>query len=114
MNKQHIKQLYNEAEKAVTGSDIKCPGCGAIIVKTTYQKKFCGTVCKDKYWNKVKPNPASHYRKYNVGEKSHEAFKERVENNSYSTFSQSEASGWPMGVDEGPESWGSDYFDKNE
>lgn len=105
MNKQHMIQLYNKADKAHIGSTIKCPACGEDVIKTVYQKKFCHTVCKDKYWNTVKPNHKSHYTKYNVGEKSYTSFKERVESDRYSEFSQSEAGGWPMGIDEGPEGW---------
>lgn len=105
MKQKHMKQLYALADKAPTKSEIKCPACGDTIIKNTYQKKFCNPVCKDKYWNTIKPNPASHYTKYNVGEKSYRSFQERVSNNSYSSFSQSEVAGWPSGIDEGPEGW---------
>lgn len=71
MKAQQMKYLYERAELAKTGSNINCPACNSEIKKTTYQKKFCNPICKDKYWNTVKPNPASHYTKYNVGKKSY-------------------------------------------
>lgn len=53
-----MKDRYQVAKLAKTGSTIICPTCGKSHTKTSYQKVFCsnGTKnkahnCKDKYWN---------------------------------------------------------------
>ncbi len=54
-----IKELYNKAKSAKVGEECRCPSCGTTFIKTNYQQAFCksktGTICKDKYWNKVMP-----------------------------------------------------------
>lgn len=57
-NIKRMKDLYQVAKQAKTGSTIVCPTCGKKHTKTTYQKVFCsnGTKnkahnCKDQYWN---------------------------------------------------------------
>lgn len=55
-----IEKAYQAVKSAKVGSDCKCPSCGSLFTKTSYQQAFCktksGTVCKDKYWNTVTPN----------------------------------------------------------
>lgn len=46
-----MKERYQTAEKARVGQDINCPACNNKIKKRSYQHKFCGTKCKDRYWN---------------------------------------------------------------
>jgi uncharacterized protein with PIN domain len=56
-------QRYHAAKSAKTGSSIRCPQCGKLITKTTYNKVFCSngrtvkgrSSCKDAYWNAVNP-----------------------------------------------------------
>jgi len=44
---------YSVAESASVRCFIRCPACNAKIRKRSYQHKFCGTHCKDRYWNTV-------------------------------------------------------------
>lgn len=53
-----FKARYDIAKAAQTGSNINCPVCNKVHVKTTYHKVFCsnqktrkGGNCKDHYWN---------------------------------------------------------------
>lgn len=53
-----FKARYDIAKAAATGSNINCPVCNKVHVKTTYHKVFCsnqktrrGGNCKDHYWN---------------------------------------------------------------
>jgi len=50
------KARYNSATKAKVGFSISCPRCGKKIIKNTYNKRFCSSKCKDKYWNTVEPS----------------------------------------------------------
>lgn len=58
-NKKLLKAAYDAAKAAPMQSNIICPSCGTVHVKTNYQSVFCkskgGTVCKDNYWNNVTP-----------------------------------------------------------
>ena len=73
-----LKKIYVITKNAKVGEIITCPGCGENIIKTSYQHTFCDKICKDRYWNNVdsrkrnRKHPPSHYRKYNVGDKSYE------------------------------------------
>lgn len=47
---------------------IKCKYCGKLFEKKSYQQKFCCPRCKQKYWDKVKPDRHKdplYYDKYN-------------------------------------------------
>ena len=54
-----LKEAYKLAKEAKVGTEICCPSCNTVFIKTNYQSAFCktlgGTVCKDKYWNTVTP-----------------------------------------------------------
>lgn len=56
---QKIKLAYKTAKDKKVGETACCPSCGTEFVKSNYQQAFCktkgGTVCKDKYWNRVIP-----------------------------------------------------------
>lgn len=77
LTKKQMIAIYKMCKHSEVGEEMRCPGCGKIITKKSYQHKFCNQQCKDHYWNTVDPrkknrhNPPSHYRKYNVGEKSY-------------------------------------------
>jgi len=77
LTRKQMIAVYKMCDLTKVGGEMRCPGCGEIIIKKTYQHKFCGQQCKDRYWNTVDPrkknrkNSSSHYRKYNVGEKSY-------------------------------------------
>ena len=56
------KERYIVAQAAKVGTDIHCPVCNKLHIKTTYHKIFDkngkkqkGGNCKDKYWNTVDP-----------------------------------------------------------
>lgn len=55
-----MKVIYNKNKTAKVGSECICPVCKTEFKKVSYQQVFCGskggTICKDKYWNKVTPN----------------------------------------------------------
>lgn len=74
---------YDDAKRAKTGTTIRCPTCGRLHVKTTYNKIFCSnqkTVkrgplsCKDAYWNRVDEDKRS-YRPHE-GKRSYRPHKE--------------------------------------
>ena len=44
---------YEVAKESKVGARIHCPGCGRELVKKSYQHKFHGTKCKDRYWNTI-------------------------------------------------------------
>jgi hypothetical protein len=46
-----MKPIYEINSMLKVGSKMYCPYCRKIIVKKSWQHKFCGTECKDKYWN---------------------------------------------------------------
>jgi len=50
---------YELNKETKVGGNCVCPSCKTTFVKETYQQVFCktkgGTICKDKYWNKVDP-----------------------------------------------------------
>lgn len=49
-------------------SKIKCKNCGKHFEKKSYQQKFCCPRCKQKYWDRVKPDRHKdpfYYEKYN-------------------------------------------------
>ena len=56
-NKPSLIALRKKAQEASIGSEIKCPSCGTMHVKKSYNTIFCkskgGSVCKDNYWNNV-------------------------------------------------------------
>ena len=49
--------LYEVAKATKTGSECKCPGCGSMFTKKSYQQAFCSNKgrnnCKDRYWNRA-------------------------------------------------------------
>lgn len=50
------------------GKKIKCKNCGKTFEKKTYQQKFCCPRCKQKYWDRVRPDRHKdplYYEKYN-------------------------------------------------
>lgn len=58
-----MTERFARATRAETGATIECACCGRLIVKKTYQQKFCPVVkgkkksyrCKDRYNNTVNP-----------------------------------------------------------
>jgi hypothetical protein len=56
---QKVKLAYQTAKDKKVGETAICPSCGTEFVKSNYQQAFCkskvGTICKDKYWNRVTP-----------------------------------------------------------
>ena len=54
-SKLMMSKLYLIAEESKVGARIKCPACSRELTKKSYQHKFCGTKCKDRYWNRVDP-----------------------------------------------------------
>lgn len=50
-----VKQ-YNLNKTKKVNEVIICHSCGKSIVKTTYNKSFCSTKCKDNYWNNIDDN----------------------------------------------------------
>lgn len=46
-----MRERYDTNEYAKCKTWIECAYCEKQIIKTTYHKKFCSTICKDKYWN---------------------------------------------------------------
>lgn len=71
-----MRKIYLQTADVRIGNEMTCPECGSIIRKKTYQHKFCGKICKDRYWNNIDPrkknwkHKRSHYTKYNVEAKS--------------------------------------------
>ncbi len=54
-----VKRLDNSIEtpkrrnaKARVGDKCRCPMCGKLFTKKSYQQKFCCIICKNKYHNK--------------------------------------------------------------
>lgn len=47
-----IEEVKGINEQAKVGETIKCPICGRLFKKKSYQQKFCSISCKDKYHNK--------------------------------------------------------------
>lgn len=47
-----IEELRTANKDAKIGAVIKCPMCGKIFTKKSYQQKFCSNGCKVKYHNK--------------------------------------------------------------
>jgi hypothetical protein len=79
-----LTKEYKEAKESKNGQYVSCPNCRKNFIKK-FGKVFCSNGksgvennCKDAYWNKNdskkknRKHPKSHYRKYNVGEKSFE------------------------------------------
>ena len=50
-----MKNVYEENKNKSKGDVMVCPYCGKMIIKKSYQHKFCNTKCKDKYWNIINP-----------------------------------------------------------
>ena len=50
-----MKKLYAIAKEKKVGAQFSCPACSSSLTKKSYQHKFCGTKCKDRYWNNVDP-----------------------------------------------------------
>ena len=52
-----MEQRYRQNSEAEVGCTINCAFCNKIILKKSYQTKFCSNKgegnCKDKYWNNV-------------------------------------------------------------
>ncbi|AKU43741.1 hypothetical protein CPT_Merlin95 [Citrobacter phage Merlin] len=46
-----MKIVYERNASAKVGAEMYCPYCRKVIVKRSWQHKFCSTPCKDKYWN---------------------------------------------------------------
>ena len=46
-----MKPIYDNNASVKVGTKMYCPYCRKVIVKRSWQHKFCGTPCKDKYWN---------------------------------------------------------------
>ena len=48
-------KAFQAAQAAPVGNSIRCPGCGKLFKKKSYQQKFCSNKgignCKDRYWN---------------------------------------------------------------
>lgn len=45
------KIQYLKNGKAKVGTRINCAWCQKNLEKKSYQHKFCGTKCKDSFWN---------------------------------------------------------------
>ena len=56
MSPKEMRKLYREADAAKVGETIKCPCCGAELVKRSYQHKFVNRRHKDDYWNRADTN----------------------------------------------------------
>lgn len=52
---QQMQQRYEKSKAAKTSESVHCPNCNQMFVKTTHNKAFCQSRCKDDYWNTVKP-----------------------------------------------------------
>lgn len=52
---EFMKNVYIDNKSRFKGDTIRCPYCGKLFVKKSYQHVFCNTKCKDKYWNVVNP-----------------------------------------------------------
>ena len=59
------QQRYKSNKTAKVGALIKCPVCGEIFAKRSYQQAFCCTECKDKYWNQ-KRTDNGYFHRYNA------------------------------------------------
>lgn len=46
-----MKPIYDSNSSVKVGYKMQCPYCRRIIVKRSWQHKFCSTRCKDNYWN---------------------------------------------------------------
>lgn len=64
-DKTQMTQDYQTAKEGAVGTQIKCPTCKRIFVKTSYQQAFCrmrgkngktgnANMCKDQYWNFIR------------------------------------------------------------
>lgn len=99
---QKVKLAYQTAKDKKVGETAICPSCGTEFVKSNYQQAFCkskvGTVCKDKYWNRVTPTKRNNTTRISPANARF-----------YATFieplNQEHTNGWPFGVDEGHEGW---------
>jgi len=61
-----MEHAYKVAKSAKVGDMVKCPTCGKVFKKGSYQQAFCrmrgkggkdgkGNLCKDQYWNFINP-----------------------------------------------------------
>lgn len=44
---------YVFISKLQVGKTFSCPTCSTAVYKKSYQKAFCSTMCKDRFWNVV-------------------------------------------------------------
>jgi hypothetical protein len=53
-NVQEMKENYQKNKSKSIGEHMYCPFCGESVIKKTYNKIFCSTDHKEKYWNNVR------------------------------------------------------------
>ena len=70
-----MEDAYHEAKAARVGTQIACPTCGVLHVKTTYHKVFCSNAktkgrgnCKDRFWNLVDETRRARAMEFGRGE----------------------------------------------
>lgn len=60
-----MSNRYFKSESAEIGATIECAYCGKLIVKKTYNRRHCNSLCKDKYWNNVDEKRRSRAKRFN-------------------------------------------------
>ena len=46
-----MRDVYDAAKRSSIGSTIHCPTCDMLLLKRTRGHTFCGSVCRNRYWN---------------------------------------------------------------
>lgn len=64
MGKNRNKR-YELNKSAKVGTEIKCPVCGHVFIKKSYQQAFCCGECKDRYHNQ-KRKDNGYFKRYNI------------------------------------------------